>query len=118
MAAGRRRPVTGAAGPGDLGPATLPLRAGARARIRQPGIPNWPVPTSRLAFDEFQRGARESDGSAIEHAFEVSEWIAVNHDDAVRVVAIDGEVVEIELLAIPHVGRHAWVLRHQLTPAD
>src|SRR3954447_24224500 len=41
---------------------------GQRARIRQPGIRNWPVPTTRLTFDEFQRGMLESDESAIEGA--------------------------------------------------
>src|SRR5215213_653447 len=69
---------------------------GQRARIRQPGIRDWPVPTTRLAFEGFQRGVRESDESAINDAFTDGEWLAVNHGDDVRIVAVDGEVVEVE----------------------
>src|SRR5215204_2051509 len=69
---------------------------GQRARIRQPGIRDWPVPTTRLAFEGFQRGVRESDESAINDAFTDGEWLAVNHGDDVRIVAVNGEVVEVE----------------------
>src|SRR5829696_481868 len=86
-------------------PHAMGLAVGQRMRIRQSGIPNWPVPTSRLAFDTFQRGVRESDEDAINEAFEASEWVAVNHGDPVQVVAVDGEVAAIELLDGSYAGR-------------
>jgi hypothetical protein len=89
-----------------------------QARVHLPAMRDLPVPTSRLAFDEFQRGVRESDEAAIDAAFEMAEWVAVNHGDDVHVVAFDGETVEIELLEGSYTGRHAWVLRRQLTQAD
>jgi hypothetical protein len=77
-----------------------------------------PSPRSRLVFDTFQRGARESDEAAINDAFVIAEWVAVNHGDLVRVQAVDGEVVEIELLEGGYAGYRAWLKQRQLTPWD
>jgi hypothetical protein len=82
---------------------------GSRAHVALPGMQALPVPVSRLAFDTAQRGFAESDEDAIELAFAMSEWIAVSDRDAVRIVAVDGEAVEIELLDGPWAGRRAWV---------
>src|SRR5689334_10143130 len=56
-----------------------PLAPGYRARIAQRGIRDWPVPTSRAAFDEFHRGFAAADEDAIDNAFRITEWVAVNH---------------------------------------
>ena len=94
------------------------LLPGHHARIAQRGVRDWPLPTSRLAFDTFQRGFAESDEAAVDDAFRIAEWVAVNHGDAVLVMAIDGEVVEIRLLEGSYVGHRAWLKQHQLTPWD
>ena len=94
------------------------LAPGQRARIRQPGIPHWPIPVTRYAFDTFQRGALESDETAIDEAFEVSEWFAVEHGQAVRVVTVDGEAVQIEILEGPYSGRQGWVKPRNLAPGE
>jgi hypothetical protein len=86
------------------------------SRCRRPRQHYWPVPTTRLAFDEFQRGTRESDETAIEAAFADTEWLAVNHGDVVQVVGIDGEVVEVELLGGGYAGRRVWLQQRHLTP--
>ena len=94
------------------------LMPGHHARIAQRGVRDWPIPTSRAAFDTFQRGSRESDEAAQEEAFAMAEWVAVNYGDAVQIVAVDGEVIEIQLLEGGYVGRLAWLMQRQLTPWD
>jgi hypothetical protein len=96
-------------------PERVAAAPGQRAYIRQPGIRDWPVPTTRLAFEEFQRGTRESDESAIEGAFAAAEWLTVNHGDEVQIVTMDGEIVEVELLDGWYAGRRVWLMRRQLT---
>jgi hypothetical protein len=88
---------------------------GQAARVNLPGLDWLPIPVDRTAFDESQRGYRESDEDAIEHAFTAYEWIRVSHGQAVRVVAVDGEAIEVELLDGGHAGRRGWVKSRQLT---
>jgi hypothetical protein len=92
------------------------LAVAQSARVDLPGLSSLPIPVERAAFDEAQRGFRESDEDAIEHAFTAYAWIEVSHRQAVRVVAIDGEAVEVELLEGRHAGRHGWLKTRQLSP--
>ncbi len=93
----------------------MPL-VGRTARIHQPGIPGWPIPVDRRAYDEYNRGFRESDDDAIGHAFAAFEWIAVEHHQAVRVIEIDGEAHHVELLEGRNVGRRGWLKARHLGP--
>jgi hypothetical protein len=86
------------------------------ARIKQPGIPNWPIPVERAAFDTYYRGARESDETAIDAAFEMSEWIEVSDRQPVRIVQVDGEAVQVELVDGAFAGRRGWVKPRHLAP--
>jgi hypothetical protein len=88
----------------------------SRAHLKQPGMRSWPIPTSRLAFDAATRGFAESDEDAIEFAFTVSEWIEVTDRTGVRIVAVDGEAVQIEILDGPWAGRQGWVKPRHLGP--
>jgi hypothetical protein len=87
------------------------------ARIHQPGMPSWPIPVSRAGFDAFQRGVRESDEAAIEEAFTISEWIDARHGQAVRIITVDGDAVQVELLEGTYAGRQAWLKARNLSPA-
>ncbi len=89
---------------------------GLTARIHQPGIPGWPIPVDRAAYDAYERGFRESDDEAIEHAFAAFEWIEVAHRQAVKIVEVDGEAVRVELLEGRNVGRHGWLKPRHLGP--
>jgi hypothetical protein len=89
---------------------------GQTARIHLPGLSSLPIPVERVAFDESQRGFRESDEDAIEHAFTAYAWIEVSHHQSVRVVAIDGGAVEVELLEGRHAGHRGWLKTRQLSP--
>jgi hypothetical protein len=94
----------------------LAIVPGQTAHIHQPGMPSWPVPVNRAGFDAFQRGARESDEAAMEEAFQVSAWISASHGQEVRIVAVDGDAVQIELLEGAYMGRRAWVKPRHLGP--
>ena len=97
-------------------PEPFAVMVGVTARINQPGLPTWPIPVERGAFEEAQRGFRESDEDAIEHAFSAFEWIQVAHGQAVTIVAVDGEAVQIKLLGWPNSGQTAWLKPRQLGP--
>jgi hypothetical protein len=90
---------------------------GQTARLHQPGMPSWPIPVERAAFDEARRGFLESDEILIERAFATSEWLAASHGQAVSIVAVDGEAVQVELLEGPDAGRRAWVQPRHLGPS-
>lgn len=89
---------------------------GVKAHIKQPGMRSWPIPVSRLGFDAYNRGFAESDEDAIEFAFAVSEWIEVTDRTPVRIVTVDGEAVQIEILDGPWSGRQGWVKPRHLGP--
>lgn len=102
--------------PAASAPKTRPVLAvGLTVPVHLPGMDWLPIPVDRAAFDESQRGYRESDGDAIEHAFTAYEWVRISHGQAVRVISIDGETIEIELLDGTYAGRRGWVKTRQLT---
>jgi hypothetical protein len=105
-------PAPAASSPGRL----HGLAPGQRARIHQPGIPHWPIPVEREAYDEFYRGTREGDEDAIDRAFAISEWLPVEHGQAVMVIEVDGETVHVELLEGQHADRRGWVKARNLRP--
>ena len=86
------------------------------ARVHQVGLSRLPVPVSRAGYDAFQRGVRESDEDAIEEAFAVAEWIHVTPGQEVRIVTVDGDAVEVEVLAGPYAGRQAWLHTKNVRP--
>jgi hypothetical protein len=106
-------PEPTAAASSSRGVAVVP---GQTARIHQPGMTWWPVPVDRVGFDLFQRGSRESDERVITEAFEVSEWIEARHGQAVRVLAVDGDAIQVELLEGTFRGRRAWLVPRHLSP--
>ena len=97
-----------------------PAESATTGYVNLPGLPSvystLPIPLERLAFDEAQRGYRESSEAAIDHAHTAYEWIEVSHGQAVRIITRDGEAVEVELLEGRHTGRHGWMKTSQLAP--
>jgi hypothetical protein len=94
----------------------LAAMSGQMARIHQPGIPSWPIPVERVAFDEARLGFQESDEVAIMHAFAAYEWIDARHDQLARIVTIDGDATQIELLEGLYAGHRAWLKARNLAP--
>lgn len=87
---------------------------GRTARVYLPGAPSLPVPAERAALEAFQRGVRESDEAAIELAFAISEWLPVAHGQQVKITALDGAMIQVELLEGPNLGRRVWLMRRNL----
>ena len=92
------------------------LVPGQTARMFLPGMSWLPIPVERAAFDEYQRGVREGDEDAMEHAFTAYAWIRISHHDAVRVITVDGEAVQIELQEGGYAGHRGWLKPRQLVP--
>jgi hypothetical protein len=97
-------------------PTRFAVAVGRAARFYQPSMPSWPIPVERVAFDDARRGFLESDEILIERAFATSEWLDASHGQAVTIVAVDGEAIQVELLEGPHRGRRAWVQPRHLGP--
>ena len=91
------------------------VEPGRTAHIEQPGLPDWPMPVERAAFDELRRAYREADEHAIERATQATAWITVRHGEPVRVVAVDGDAVQVELLEGDAAGRQGWLLKRHLS---
>ena len=89
---------------------------GEMARIHQPSVPVRPVAATRAGFNAYQRGIRDNNAVALEEAFVVSEWYAVGHGEWVRVVAVDGDAAQVELLEGGYAGRLAWMTMQELSP--
>ena len=96
--------------------AGLIVAPGQTGRIRQPGMPDWPIPVDRLAYEEYHRGYREGDDDAMDHAFSAFEWIKVLDRQAVRIVDVDGDAVQIEVLEGRNIGRRGWLKPRHLGP--
>lgn len=94
----------------------LSLTEGTTAHVLLPGLPRLPIPVERAAFDEYQRGLRESDEDALARAEAASDWLTVWHGLAVRVLRVDGEAVQVTLLDGPEAGRAGWLKARQLGP--
>jgi hypothetical protein len=94
----------------------MSLAPGRTARIYLPGMPDLPIPVDRGAFDEAQRGFRESNEQLIDRAFSMSEWIKVARDQRVLILTVDGEAVQIELLDGTNSGRRGWLKPSNLAP--
>ncbi len=89
--------------------------AGQTARIHQPGIPGWPIPTDRRAYDAYYLGVEEDD-AGVDYLFTTFEWIQVEHHQAVRIIEVDGEAHHVELLEGRNAGRSGWVKTRHLGP--
>ena len=63
------------------------VEPGRIAHIEQPGLPDWPMPVERAAFDELRRAYREADEHAIERA---TQRDGVDHRPARRARAGGG----------------------------
>ena len=90
----------------------VPL-TGRNAHIEQPGIPGWPIPVDRQAYDAYYLGVEEDDDGN-DFLFTTFEWIQVEHHQAVRIIEIDDEAYHVELLEGPNVGRSGWLKARHL----
>jgi hypothetical protein len=69
---------------------------GADAHIRALGPPGWPIPGER--------------------ALAAYAWVDVRDREAVRIVAVDAEAVQVELLEGRNAGRRGWLWAPHVGP--
>jgi hypothetical protein len=86
------------------------------AHIYQPGVASRPVVATRAGLDTLQRTLRETDEQPIENADAIPEWIVIGQDETVRIVAINGVTVQVELLEGAYAGRFVWLEVQNLSP--
>jgi hypothetical protein len=89
---------------------------GSLATIYAPPLKEWPIPTDRTTFDDYQRAVRESDEGGITDVIGRPGWVPVADQQRVRVAAVDGTAVRVELIDGQHTGERGWPLARQLRP--
>ena len=87
---------------------------GDSASISVPSRVAWTIPTDRGTFDDYYEAVWVDDGDAITEALARPGWIAVADGQAVRIVAIVPEAVQVEMLDGQHAGERGWVKAHHL----
>jgi hypothetical protein len=89
---------------------------GRPAHISVPSRVTWAIPTDRATFDDYYRAVWVDDGDAINEALSRPGWIAVADGQAVRIVDIVPEAVQVEVLDGQDAGVRGWVKAHHLKP--
>jgi hypothetical protein len=89
---------------------------GGLVHIYAPPLKEWPIPIDRETFDDYQRAVRESDDGRITEVIERPGWVPVADRQQVRVVVVDGNAVQIELVDGESAGARGWLLKRQLVP--
>lgn len=89
---------------------------GRSAYISVPSRVAWTIPIDRGTFDAYYWAVWVDDGDAINAALARPGWIAVADRQAVRIVAVDRDAVQVELLDGQDAGRQAWLKAHHLSP--
>jgi len=87
---------------------------GRSVSISVPSRVAWTIPTDRVTFDDYYHAVWVDDGDAINEALSRPGWIAVADGQAVRIVAIVPEAVQVELLDGQHAGETGWMKAHHL----
>jgi hypothetical protein len=87
---------------------------GRSAYIYVPSRVAWTIPTDRGTFDDYYHAVWVDDGDAINEALARPGWIAVADGQAVRIVDIVPEAVQVELMDGQHAGARGWVKAHHL----
>ena len=89
---------------------------GRPAYISVPSRVDWTIPTDRGTFDDYYQAVWVDDGDAINEALARPGWIAVADGQAVRIVDIVPDAVQVEVVDGQHAGVKGWVKAHHLNP--
>ena len=82
---------------------------GRSASISVPSRVAWTIPTDRGTFDDYYHAVWVDDGDAINEALTRPGWIAVADGQAVRIVDVVPEAVQVEVLDGQYAGERGWV---------
>ena len=96
--------------------ATFDITVGGVAHVYAPPLQTWPIPTDRATYEDYQRAVRESDEGGITDVIARPGWVSVADREAVQVVTVDGDAVQVEVVGGQHAGERGWLLARQLRP--
>ena len=100
-------------------PAHAPPRTiveGDIATIQAPPLEAWPIPIDRTTYDDYHRAFLDDDEGAMMEALSRPGWIPVADRQAVRLVLVDRDAAQVEVLDGPHAGSRGWLKTRQLRP--
>src|SRR5688572_6873 len=94
----------------------LTVAPGRTAHLHAPPLSDWPIPVGRMEFDAYNLALDSDDEVAIAKVEAIADWIIVAADQAVLVLYVDGDAVQVELLDGADAGRRGWLKRRHLVP--
>src|SRR5688572_1472438 len=94
----------------------LAVETGHAAHLHAPPLTEWPIPVGRMEFDAYNLALDSDDEVAIAKVEAIADWIIVAADQAVLVLYVDGDAVQVELLDGADAGRRGWLKRRHLVP--
>jgi hypothetical protein len=77
---------------------------------------SWLIPSNHATFDDHQGRVLAGRGRIFTDAISQPGWIRVVEGPAIRVIAVVGDAVEIELLESPGTGGRGWIHMVYLRP--
>jgi hypothetical protein len=99
-----------------VGAALVP---GRTVYLHTPNGSEWPIPVDRPASHDCN-GAFEVTGEGNEGgpsaALLQAACVVVSNRQAVQLVAVDGDVVQVEVMGGPESGRRGWLLTRHIIP--
>jgi len=97
-------------------PTPSAVSVGAIVRIAQPGGSRVPIARDRDSFNAMRLAAAARYEEPSTEGIASFAWIAVEAGQAARVLMVDGDAVQIELLDGSHIGEQAWIRAGALVP--
>jgi hypothetical protein len=92
------------------------VAVGMIVRVSQPsGLP-LSLTRDRTNFETMRQAVASKDEDAALRGFATFEWIDVEDGQIARVLVVDRDAVQIELLEGKYAGESAWILRSVLRP--
>ena len=89
---------------------------GQSASISSPSGATWLIPTGRVTYDDYASAVRNDDGAGITSALEQPGWVVVLHGQLVRIVSVDRDAIQVDLLESPNTGGRGWLNAVDLRP--
>ena len=100
-------------------PPDFTITVGRLVHLHARGFNGWSIPVNRLTYEAYIQaqtqidpGVRDFELASLTH----HAWISVSDRLTVRVVEVDGEAVQVELVEGRNTGRRGWLSSLELDP--
>ena len=95
---------------------TVAILSGSLVHIYAPPLKEWPIPIDRTTFDDYRQAVLTDDEGGLTGMVSRSGWIPVSDRRRVRVVTVNDNAVQVELVDGELAGERGWLLSRQLVP--